>query len=50
MLEDRTEQGLADLAVLAEPVRRRIYLHVLRRADAVSRDEAAKALGIGRGA
>jgi predicted ArsR family transcriptional regulator len=48
MLEDRTEQGLADLAVLAEPVRRRIYLHVLRRADAVSRDEAANALGIGR--
>lgn len=48
MLEDRTEQGLADLAVLAEPVRRRIYLHVLRRADAVSRDEAAEALGIGR--
>ena len=48
MLEDRTEQGLADLAVLAEPVRRRVYLQVLRRADAVSRDEAAEALGIGR--
>jgi predicted ArsR family transcriptional regulator len=48
MLDDRTEAGLADLAVLAEPVRRRVYLHVLRRADAVSRDEAAEALGIGR--
>src|SRR5919112_745598 len=44
MLEDRTEAGLADLAVLAEPVRRRVYLHVLRRADAVSRDEAAAEL------
>lgn len=48
MLDDRTEAGLADLAVLAEPVRRRVYLHVLRRADAVSRDEAAETLGIGR--
>jgi predicted ArsR family transcriptional regulator len=48
MLEDTTEQGLADLAVLAEPVRRRIYLYVLRRADAVSRDEAARELSVGR--
>jgi predicted ArsR family transcriptional regulator len=48
MLDDRTEEGLADLAVLAEPVRRRLYLHVLRRAEPISRDEAAETVGIGR--
>ncbi len=48
MLTDTTEQGLSDLAVLAEPVRRRLYLHVTAQADPVSRDEAAAAMGIGR--
>jgi predicted ArsR family transcriptional regulator len=48
MLSDRTPEALAELAVLAEPVRRRLYLHVAAQPDAVSRDEAAAALGIGR--
>ncbi len=48
MLEDRTEQGLADLAVLADSVRRRLYLHVVEQVGPVSRDEAAAAIGIGR--
>ncbi|MGZ6214074.1 MAG: helix-turn-helix transcriptional regulator [Candidatus Limnocylindria bacterium] len=47
MLTD-PEQPLAELAVLAEPVRRRLYLYVLSAADAVSRDAAAAAAGIGR--
>ncbi len=48
MLEDRTEQGLADLAVLADAVRRKLYLHVSEQAGPVSRDDAAAATGIGR--
>lgn len=48
MLDDRSEQGLADLAVLAEPLRRRLYLYVSQHATPVGRDEAASALGIGR--
>jgi predicted ArsR family transcriptional regulator len=48
MLEDTTPQGLAALAVLADPVRRRLYLHVAGLTDPVSRDEAAAAIGIGR--
>lgn len=48
MIDNRTEQGLADLAVLAEPLRRRLYLHVINQAEPVSRDEAARALEIGR--
>jgi predicted ArsR family transcriptional regulator len=48
MLDDTTPQGLAELAVLADPVRRRLYLHVAGQPDAVSRDEAAAAAGIGR--
>lgn len=48
MLDDRIERGLADLAILAEPVRRRLYLHVLQQVAPVSRDEAASAIGIGR--
>jgi predicted ArsR family transcriptional regulator len=48
VLEDRTEQGLADLAVLADAVRRRLYLHVVEQAEPVSRDAAAAAIGIGR--
>lgn len=48
MLEDRTPQALDELAVLADPVRRRLYLHVAAQPDAVSRDAAAAALAIGR--
>ena len=48
MLEDRTEQGLADLAVLGDAVRRRLYLHVVAQGEPVSRDGAAAAIGIGR--
>ena len=36
------------LALLAEPVRRRLYEHVRGAGRAVDRDEAAAALGIGR--
>jgi predicted ArsR family transcriptional regulator len=48
MLQDTTLRALDDLAVLAEPVRRRLYLHVAEQTDAVSRDQAAAALNIGR--
>ena len=47
MLTD-PEQSLAELAVLAEPIRRRLYLHVVASGEPVSRDAAAAALGIGR--
>jgi predicted ArsR family transcriptional regulator len=43
-----TEAELIALAPLAEPVRRRLYLYVSQQADAVGRDEAAAAVGIGR--
>ena len=36
------------IAPLAEPVRRALYLHVVGRPDAVGRDEAASAVGLGR--
>jgi predicted ArsR family transcriptional regulator len=48
VIDDTTERAIADLAVLAEPLRRRLYLHVIGQAEAVGRDEAASALGIGR--
>ena len=48
MLDDRTEKGIDDLAVLADPVRRRLYLHVLQQPDAVGRDAAAAAVQISR--
>lgn len=48
MLNDTTEQGLADVAVLAEPLRRQLYLHVVGRPEPVSRDDAAAAAGISR--
>ena len=47
MLAD-PEESLAELAVLADPTRRRLYLHVLSAPDAVSRDAAAAAVGVGR--
>ena len=42
------EDRLATLAVLGDPTRRRVYLHVLGADRAVSRDEAAAALGTSR--
>lgn len=48
MLESPNPQGLADLQALADPTRRRLYEYVLGRAEPVSRDDAAAALGIGR--
>jgi predicted ArsR family transcriptional regulator len=42
------EQQIAGLAVLDEPVRRSLYFYVAYRKRDVSRDEAARALGISR--
>src|SRR5688572_9287456 len=39
---------IAGIAVLDDPVRRSLYLHVARQADAVSRDAAAEATGTAR--
>ena len=44
---DRDEQ-IAGVASLAEPQRHALYRYVVRRADPVGRDEAAKALGVPR--
>jgi len=48
VLNRTTEQALDHLAVLAEPVRRRLYLYVSRRPEPVSQDDAATAVGISR--
>jgi predicted ArsR family transcriptional regulator len=42
------EDRLSALAALAEPLRRRLYLHVTASQEPVSRDAAAEALGITR--
>lgn len=47
MASDFSEQ-LAGVAALADPVRRRLYEHLVAQPDAVSRDEAAEAAGIKR--
>src|SRR3954465_4473481 len=44
----RAEQELAALAPLAEPMRRRLYLHVATSAEAVGRGEAGAAAGLPR--
>jgi predicted ArsR family transcriptional regulator len=41
-------QAIDEIAVLAEPVRRRLYGYVADQAEPVGRDAAAAALGIGR--
>jgi predicted ArsR family transcriptional regulator len=46
--EDRFERGVAALAVLHDPVRRRLYRHVAAQSHEVSRDEAARAVGVQR--
>jgi predicted ArsR family transcriptional regulator len=48
MLDEHLDERIADLGVLAEPVRRRLYLTLVRRAEPMSRDEAAALVGIGR--
>ena len=47
-MDHALEPDLERLAVLAEPARRRLYLYVAPRADAVGRDEAAQAVGVSR--
>ncbi|MFI7412113.1 helix-turn-helix transcriptional regulator [Streptomyces sp. NPDC049627] len=42
------EADVSAVAALDEPTRRRLYEHVVRRPDPVSRDEAAEALGLAR--
>jgi|SRR5215207_1235888 len=42
------DQQLSDVAGLADPVRRALYRHVAGRDVAVTRDEAARAVGISR--
>jgi predicted ArsR family transcriptional regulator len=42
------DQRLDDVAALAEPVRRALYLHVAGQSEPVGRDAAAAAVGIGR--
>lgn len=42
------DQHVAAVAALAEPTRRRLYDHVVRQPDPVSRDEAAAAVGLPR--
>src|SRR6185436_19375373 len=45
---DSLPDRLEDVAPLAEPVRRALYLHVAASSDAVGRDAAAAAVGISR--
>jgi predicted ArsR family transcriptional regulator len=47
MGDERADQ-VAAVAALAEPTRRRLYDHVARRAEPISRDEAAEALDLPR--
>ena len=42
------ERQIAGVAALEEPARRALYLHVVERGGAVSRDQAAKGAGISR--
>jgi predicted ArsR family transcriptional regulator len=48
MTDDRPGRELAALAALAEPIRRRLYLHVAAQPSPVSRDDAATAIGVPR--
>ncbi|MFG2873790.1 helix-turn-helix transcriptional regulator [Streptomyces sp. NPDC048337] len=43
-----SDSNAAAVAALGEPTRRRLYEHVARQAEPVSRDEAAAALGLAR--
>src|SRR5690349_5100057 len=48
METDDFEERIAGVASLAEPQRRALYRFVVDRGDAVSKDEAAEALGVAR--
>src|SRR5688572_23393082 len=45
-MSDTFERQVSGVAALADPVRRRLYEHVVAQPAAVSRDEAAAAAGI----
>jgi predicted ArsR family transcriptional regulator len=47
-MDERRTAQVAAVAALAEPTRRRVYDHVVRRPEPVSRDEAAAALSVPR--
>jgi predicted ArsR family transcriptional regulator len=48
MARDDREAGVAAVAALAEPTRRRLYDHVVRQSQPVTRDDAAAALDLPR--
>ena len=48
MASDDFEERIAGVASLAEPQRRALYRFVVNRGDAVSKDEAAAAMGVAR--
>ena len=47
-MEQHSDQGLAAVSCLDDPVRRRLYEFVAARREPVGRDEAAAATGVGR--
>jgi predicted ArsR family transcriptional regulator len=49
VVDDTREARILAVATLEEPTRRRLYDHVVRQTTAVTRDEAAAALGLSRG-
>jgi predicted ArsR family transcriptional regulator len=48
LVDDTREARILAVATLEEPTRRRLYDHVVRQTAAVTRDEAAMALGLPR--
>ncbi|NWF27248.1 helix-turn-helix domain-containing protein [Streptomyces sp. PKU-EA00015] len=46
--QEARDADVSAIAALDEPTRRRLYDHVVRQSDPVSRDEAATALGLAR--
>jgi predicted ArsR family transcriptional regulator len=47
-MAEEFEEQVVGVAALADPARRRLYEHVVAAADAVSRDQAATAVGVKR--
>jgi len=48
-MQEHQDAQLSALAALDEPTRRRLYDHVVRQAEPVSRDDVVAALGVSRG-
>jgi predicted ArsR family transcriptional regulator len=48
MTRSPAERDLAEIALLSEPVRRRLYLYVVGQSGEVSREEASRAVGTSR--